>query len=379
MKRIIYGLLALCLLYGCGNQNMQSIDDKNGYNADFFQVNELGIFGMISQEGIGYYDYDKQKNILIKNMDDMNMTMIQGVCLYQNQLYYFDNREQAKLMVMDVNGKNVKEQYDFSSDKYQYVYTQYKYGYIDDKIIFELVGENYAENSMDSKSYKQIAMMDLKTNTFIPITKMEEVKPLKSINLLSYSANEILYYEKEQADDVMSMQEYIDKEGSSLFYHQYIEDDIKTSLYRYDMQTKEVTKLWEDNAIEFETNCMIDDHCIYYRQHDSIYCYDLDTKQKTKVLQDHKLYLINSVLGNQIFYMCNDGKTNEYCSYHIEKKDSFVFCTTDNNGNNMDRYFIPTFETEKYYVGLSGEKMRSIVTKESYFKGDYDAVISIGW
>lgn len=379
MKRLICVLSMFCLLFGCGSDNFYRMDDAKSYNADFFQVNELGIFGMIGREGIGYYDYSSSRNILIKQMDDENLSTVQGVCLWNDKIYYFDNSEDAVLMEMDLNGRNLKELYDFSSDDYQYVNTQYKFGYTDGKAVFELNAENLAENGIDTQIYNQIAMVDLETKTFTPITEMQEAEPLRSLHLLSYSPEEILYYEKEYDENMMSMQEYIDQEGSSLNYHLYTEDLIQTTLYSYNLKTKETTILYEDTAVEFETNCDIEDRLVYFRQHDCIFAFDIDTKKREAVYQDDHLYLMNSALGTQLFFMRNDSEKSEYCSYDVKTKETFVFCSVPSDGENQDQYFIPTFETADYYVGLSGEKMRSVISKDEYFKGNYDQVISIGW
>ena len=372
-------MLILCFLTGCTEDNKVIIDYSKSYNADYFQVNELGIFGMIGREGIGYYDYSNQKNILLKKMDDMNLTTIQGVCLWDNKIYYFDNAKNAVLMEMDVNGKNIKEIYDLSLDDYQYVNTQYVFGYTEGKVVFELYAENIAENGIDTHTYHQIAMIDLKTKTFTPITEMCEVKPLNSLHLLSYSSDEIIYYVNSYDEDMMSMQEYIEKEGSSLYYHLYTEDLIQTTIYSYHIPTKNTEVLYKDCAIEFESNCDISDRLIYYRHHDGIYALNIDTKKTELMYQDDNLYLINSALSDELFFIRNNGEKSEYCSYNLETKKTFVFCHIFLDDGNQDAYFIPTFETKDYYIGLSGEKMRSVVSKEAYFTGNYDQVISIGW
>lgn len=377
-KKFICLSISLWLLTACQSKTVSNIDIGDNFDVNYVNVNEIGVFGVIGAGGIGYYDVAKGNTIqILKNGElpfDPNNT--QGICYYKDHIYYFDNKKNAALMVMDTNGKNQKKVLDFSDSAYDAVNTFVSFIYADNYIFFKVNFTKFNPDSTKNKTWSQLQVYDLKENKVTPITEKGLTQTKAESALVAYVDGKVVYSNTYVDDNVLSMSEYETKYKSTLNYPFYLVQHTSRVVYSYDMKSKKTEKLLEGKGIEFAQQNAKYDNKIVYRQGEDINMMDVNTKKVISLIHENKLYTIRSCLDHKIFYSTLEGDVNHIKYYDLHKNtvvESQAFNYTS------DHYFFPDFETKAYFIGTSGEKRLSVIKKTDFYKQAFDKVVSIGW
>lgn len=376
-KFLLLGILVL-LFTGCQTETDLSIDIGDNFNIDFLSVNEIGVFGT-GHTGMLYHDLTTGKDVpILKNTADKiyMFDTIQGVCYYNNKIYYFDNFENAALYTMDINGTNAKKLLDLRDDAYSQTKTKYQFIYNDNKIVFNLAYTKWHPDSKQNEIYEQLWIYDIETSDLSAITDKVLSKGIDVCTPAAYIDDKIIYYETSLDENFMSMEDFESTYGSNINYPQYKNEHTSRIFYSYDVKTKESQEFLKGKGIEVDSREARHETNLVFREKNEIKQIDVNSKKVETLLKDEHLYGIYTSVDNKVFYTTLDGTKNDIKYYDFITKKSEVSETYE---IGKGEGFFPIHETKEYFVGLQNSLNWCYLRKEDFKKGDFSQLKSIGW
>lgn len=379
MKKIILYLgICLFLLTACQINNTSNTQIGDNFDVGYMNVNEVGIFGVIGANGIGYYDIANKDTIqILKNEEEpFRVDNTQGICYYKDKIYYFDNKKNANLMVMDTNGKNQKKLLDLADTAYDATNTDFSFIYNDNNIVFRVNYTKFNPDSSKNKTWTQLHIYDIGKDNVTPITEKGLIQTEADNTLVSYINGKVIYASTSEDEGILGMQDYEKKYGSTLKYPFYLIQHTGKTLYSYDVKTKKTETLLQGKGIEYAfQNARLDNELIY-RQGDDIKKIDVNTKKITSLVTEKNLYTMRSTMDKKIFFSTLEKDIN-----HIKYYDTDTKTVTESQTfrYDSDDYFFPNYETKDYFVGVAGDKGYSIIKKADFYNKKFKKLMSIGW